>query len=712
MNPYVNITLDASGVAIIALNSTDTRLNVLSTPFMEALHTTLDSLSLSSGVLAGVICSTKPEGFIAGADLQELAKLRTAENGYEKSRKGQLIFQKLAQLPFPTVAAINGHCMGGGTELALACDFRLAATESARISLPEIRLGLFPGWGGTQRLPRLIGLRSALDMILTGRSYSAYQAWRCALVDKVVPDLILNRYAVEFAQEIARYGARKYVASRRKKTRSMLSALLENNPLGRFFILSLARQQVLKRTGKNYPAPFMALKVLQWGLSKPLTEGLMVEARGFARLIPTPEHQNLLRVFQLSQRHRKHPFQTFSHGLDFPCKIGLVGAGVMGGGIAGLLADKNFRVRMKDIRRSMILGGLMTVTSLLDDAVRRHRISRLEKDRKLENIAATLSYEGFSRADIVIEAVAEQMAVKQKVLGEIEGIVSKDAVFASNTSALSISELQSKARFPGRVCGMHFFNPVHRMPLVEVIQGKQTDDRTLAIVYDLSGRLEKIPVIVQDSPGFLVNRLLGVYINEACILAQEGCDILSIDRLVETFGMPMGPFRLMDEVGIDIADDVGIILSKSFEHRFTPGLLLKHIRNQGFLGKKSGKGFYRYRNGRKKGINPHILQVLPGRRKQMPPEVLERMMFLMVNEAACCIRQGIVSGPEDVDTAMVFGTGFPPFRGGLCRWADTIGLGVIAEALEKFKKDLGCRFSPDPFLTSEVSFYALKQGTG
>jgi 3-hydroxyacyl-CoA dehydrogenase/enoyl-CoA hydratase/3-hydroxybutyryl-CoA epimerase len=295
--------------------------------------------------------------------------------------------------------------------------------------------------------------------------------------------------------------------------------------------------------------------------------------------------------------------------------------------------------------------------------------------------------------------------VKRQVLKEIEEVVPEHTVFASNTSALSISELQASARFPHRVCGMHFFNPVHRMPLVEVIKGSNTDEHTMAIIYNLSKSLGKIPILVQDSPGFLVNRLLGVYINEACILAREGCDVQWLDTVVEKFGMPMGPFRLIDEVGIDIAAEVGTILGKAFEDRLEPSLLLKRIMSLGFLGKKTGKGFYRYSNGKRKGINRDIKQLLPVNQKRITGDALDRMMFLMVNEAASCLRQSVVSSPEDVDTAMVFGAGFPPFRGGLCRWADTRGLRSIDDALKRNKSILGPRYVPDSFLLTETRFY-------
>lgn len=705
MNLHTSFEITETGVAVIKLDNKDTSLNVLGTSFLKSFNETLTEVLAKPHVKAMVICSAKKTGFIAGADINELAKINTAEDAQMAAKQGQRIFCRIADFKIPTIAAINGHCMGGGTEMILACDFRLAAREKANIALPEVRLGIFPGWGGTQRLPRLISLRSALDMILTGKGYNASKAFRCGLVDKVVPDDILNDYAVKFAEEIIRTKGVKYIAARKKKARGIMELITDKNFIGRFITLTFARQQVLKKTCGNYPAPLLAIKAMLRGLSKPLDDGLDIEARLFGEAVATDEHKNLLHIFHLSERPKKQTGVDSRVEFEEPQNIGVLGAGVMGGAIVQLLAYKDYPVRMKDIAGLMVIKGLKHAESIFSTLVKQRRLTPLEKRRKMEKISGTLSYDGFQRTQLIIEAVAEKMSIKKQVLQDIEAYIPKNAVFASNTSALSISELQMAAKNPERVCGMHFFNPVHKMPLVEVIRGTATNDKTVAVIFHLAKKLNKTPIVVRDSPGFLVNRLLGAYLNEACLLAQEGYDFQWIDVIVKKFGMPMGPFRLIDEVGIDIAEEVSRILEEAFQDRLIPSTLLTHVRQNNLLGKKGKKGFYVYRNSRRKAVNPSILKLLPGTGQENEEQVIQRMMYLMVNEAARCLEEQIISTPQDVDTGMVFGAGFPPFRGGLCKWADNVGLKSIVETLRVFNDLFGDRFTPAEYLINRKTFY-------
>jgi 3-hydroxyacyl-CoA dehydrogenase / enoyl-CoA hydratase / 3-hydroxybutyryl-CoA epimerase len=705
MNSYISFEITPSGVAIIKMDRKGASLNVLSTSFLKSFDEILTKVSTKPHVKAMVICSAKKNAFIAGADLTELAAISTAADAQKAAKDGQTIFCRINDLKIPTIAAINGHCMGGGTELVLACDFRLAAKEKANIALPEVKLGVIPGWGGTQRLPRLISLHHALDMILTGKGYNAFKAYQCGLVDKVVPDDIINDYAVKFAEEIIHTKGIKYIAARKKKARGMMELITDKNFIGRFIMLSLAKRQVLKKTYGNYPAPLLAIKAMLRGLSKPLNEGLDIEARLFGQAFATAEHKNLLHIFHLNKRPRKQTGIGGKVAFEEPQNIGVMGAGVMGGGIVQLLAYKDYPVRMKDISGPMMIKGLNHAESLFNDLVRQKRLTPLEKRRKMEKISGTLSYDGFQRTQVIIEAVAEKMSIKKQVLREVETCMSDNAIFASNTSALSITELQLAAKNPANVCGMHFFNPVHKMPLVEVIRGASTDDKTVATIFHLSKKLNKIPIVVKDSPGFLVNRLLGFYLNEACLLAQEGYDFQWIDVVVKKFGMPMGPFRLIDEVGIEIAQEVSRILGMAFQDRLKPSALLQTILQSGILGKKEKKGFYIYRNNRQKAANPSILKLLPGNRKDNDTQVINRMMYLMVNEAARCLEEQIINAPQDVDIGMVFGAGFPPFRGGLCKWADKVGLKSIGDTLEEYRDLFGERFTPVPYLMNRKTFY-------
>ena len=706
MDQFITIHHSDDNIATLVLDNKEARVNIFSTPFMEALETAIAELRDSNSTRGLVIRSGKDAGFVAGANIDEIANISENSDAYEKSRRGQLLFQKIAQLPFPTVAAINGHCMGGGTEMVLACDYRLAAKDEADIALPEVKLGLFPGWGGTQRLPKLISLQKALDMILTGKLYNAYRALKAGLVDESVPDKILNKYAVDFARKVIESGGKKYQSKRMQKAGGFQTWLLEKNPIGRSILWNQAKKRVLSNTNGKYPAPLKALEIIKKTYTKNIEKGLELEAKGFSELTLTPEHKNLLHVYQLREYSKKPtgiPDEVEPRSIE---KTGVLGAGVMGGGIAQLLAYKDFPVRMKDIDQQMVADGLKHAGSIFDKAVNKHKLSELQRDRKMELISGTTRYDGFETADVVIEAVVEKMTVKKQVLQEIEEHLQADAVFASNTSALSITELQSEAEHPERVGGMHFFNPVHRMPLVEVIKGKKTNEKTVATIFQLAKHLNKNPIIVKDSPGFLVNRILGVYLNEACLLADEGYDYQWVDSQIKDFGMPMGPFRLIDEVGIDIAAEVADTLGESFSDYLEESPLLRKVSEKGLKGKKSGNGFYTYEDGKQQDTNREVRQLANGTKKENPESVIQRIIYLMVNEAARCLQDGIVDSPKAVDVGMVFGTGFPPFRGGLCKFADDENFEKSTDTLIKLSESKGARYEPAEYFNNNSQFYS------
>ncbi|MBN1586458.1 MAG: enoyl-CoA hydratase/isomerase family protein [Candidatus Omnitrophica bacterium] len=705
INPYLSYALTDSGIAVITLDSQDAKVNVLSSPFMHALDTVVQALAADTAVSGAVFRSAKHNNFIAGANIEELAAVDNVDDAYILARKGQSVFQQIDDLPFPVAAAVNGTCMGGGTELILACDYRLAASGGAKISLPEIKLGIYPAWGGSQRLPRLISLQAALDMILTGKTLDAGRALKTGLVDEVIPDELLAKYSIVFVEEIIRKGGAKYKRARAKNRGGLKNVLLEKNKFGREFLFKQARKNVLKSTGGNYPAPLVALEVVQRGIEGTLEDGLEIEASALGRLLTTPEHKSLVHAFYLSNRPKKQTGVDADVGLLPVESAAVVGAGVMGGGIAQLLAAKGYPVRMKDIAESCVAEGLRHAESVFNEGVKRRRIKPLEREMGMDRITGTITYTGFSQRDIVIEAVVENMEIKKAVLAEIEDYVSEDALLASNTSALSLTEMQSVLKVPERLGGMHFFNPVHRMPLVEVVRGNQTSDETVATLFDLSKKLGKTPIVVKDSPGFLVNRLLGVYLNEACVLAEEGFDFEWIDRIVKSFGMPMGPFRLNDEVGIDVSVEVAKTLAGAFGGYLEASGLLPKILGGGLLGKKSGRGFYLYKGGRSAGANTSVRQFAPGIKQVNEDEAIARMMYLMINEAARCLEEGVVQGPHEVDIGMIFGTGFPPFRGGVCKWADGIGLRRVEERLHQFEARFGKRFAPAGYLTARKSFY-------
>jgi len=688
------------GVAVVTLDAPDEKVNILNAGFLAALEETARELADRSDLVAAVVISAKSGGFIAGADIRSFDGVRDAAEGADLARQGQRIFGLWAALPFPTVAAVHGHCMGGGTEFILACTCRIAAADAV-IALPEVRLGILPGFGGTQRLPRLVPIEKALDIILTGRNVRVEEGLAIGLLDRLAPDHGLLDEAVVLAREAA-LDAPHLRAARRRHQRGVRRWLLEKNRIGRALLFAQAHKTAVARSGGHYPAPPAIVDVVRQGLELTLEQGLELEAEALGRLIVTPESKNLVHIFFLSQRPKKGaPVAAAPARVE---KAAVLGAGVMGGGIARTLADKGIPVLLRDIRQGAVDTGLAQVrASFMKQMAKKGNGAKVEK--KMALITGTTRSEGLATVDLVIEAVVEEMAVKEAVLREAEARLAADALFATNTSALSVSELQATAEHPERVGGLHFFNPVERMPLVEVVRGEQTDDRTVATLFSMALRLGKTPILVADRPGFLVNRILVAYLNEACLIAGEGVDWRSLDRVVKDFGLPMGPFRLIDEVGIDIAADVGRTLCAAFPY-LVASPILATAAESGLKGKKGRKGFYVYPRDGKPQPNPGIEEKFALHTGRLAGGgELRRLLLMMVNEAGRCLQEGIIAAAEDVDTGMVFGTGFPPFLGGLCRWADGEGLARLCGEMEELAERHGERFAPCDYLRGRERFY-------
>ncbi|HEY3204998.1 MAG TPA: 3-hydroxyacyl-CoA dehydrogenase NAD-binding domain-containing protein, partial [Thermoanaerobaculia bacterium] len=563
-----------------------------------------------------------------------------------------------------------------------------------QIGLPEVRLGIFPAWGGCTRLPRVVGLAAALDLILTGKSLDARRARRVGLVDEAVPAAIFEDWSRRFVR--SKLGTRK--PGRRRKPRSIADYALEGTPLGRKLIFAKARERVMKQTGGHYPAPLEALEVIEEGFGKPVEQGLAAEARHIGLIFGDEVQRNLLALFFLTEEVKKET------GVDDPSvrtrpvtRIGVLGAGVMGGGIAQLAADKGLSARMKDIQPAALAHGYAAAAAVWREALQRGRLSTREMARKMDLLSGTLDYSGFSRCEVTIEAVVEKLAVKRAVLKEWEEAVPRSAIFASNTSTLPITEIAVGSIEPGRVAGMHFFNPVHRMPLVEVIRGERTSDETVATIFALAKTLGKTPVVVRDAPGFLVNRILAPYLSEAVRLVLEGCRIEDVDAAMTQFGMPVGPLALLDDVGLDVAAKAGEVLEAAFPERMKMGGE-EALAAAGRLGRKNGKGFYEYENGKRGAPAKEAYEALRVERTKespIPRGVIEaRLVLPMVNEAAFCLEDRIVTDPAKLDLAMIFGTGFPPFRGGLLRYADSLGLDRVFTRLDDLAERLGPRFAP------------------
>ena len=696
-------------IAWITFDLPGEKVNKLSRAVMERLEEILSELEARPGVRGGVIASTKDGMFLAGADVAEFQTITDGETAAEAVRAGQAIMDRVEALPFPVVAAIGGVCLGGGTEIALACDARVGSDHPRfQIGLPEVNLGILPAWGGTTRLPRLIGLEKALDFILRGRGIDAKRAERLGIIDRAVAHAELGRRALELLRDLQN-------GKKQKRCQASISEwLLTANPIGRAILFSQAKKRVLAQTKGHYPAPLAIIDVLREG-RRSRKRSLELEAERVKELLPGDVSKSLVHLFFLNEAAKKDP------GTDAtPRRVAaaaLLGAGTMGGGIARILASVDIPVRLKDISPDALGQGLRAARAIFEKRRKRRRITRWELEQKMALITTTLDFSGFRRADVVIEAIVEDLAIKKSVLRELEPQVSADCIIATNTSTLSVSDLQSVLGDPARMAGFHFFNPVDRMPLIEVIRGKETDDTTVRSLVALAKRLGKTPVLVNDGPGFLVNRILGPYLNEAGHFLAEYGNVEAIDRAFVEFGMPMGPLRLLDEVGLDVAQKAGKVLQAAFGERTQPSALVDKLVAEGRLGKKAGRGFYRYdgkpgkpgKPGKKETPDATVLAMAGVDRSPVPAdELIERALGLMVAEAARCLDEEIVASAGELDLAMVMGTGFPPFRGGLLRYADGYGLNRIVDNLKKWQdrlEGLGRRFEPPKSLCNRKSFY-------
>jgi 3-hydroxyacyl-CoA dehydrogenase/enoyl-CoA hydratase/3-hydroxybutyryl-CoA epimerase len=687
-------------IAILEFDLVGEKVNKLNTPIMMRLKELLEELR-SSKYRALIIKSNKPKIFIAGADIEEIKSMNKREEFERAVETGQAVLNLIEDLPMPTIAAIHGACMGGGCELAMACDYRIASEDSAtRIGLPETKLGIIPGFGGCVRMPRIIGLQASLDIILQGKSVNAHKAKKIGLVDKVVHPAILDTESIKWAHQILDAGAKKRRAHHCPK--GPLNKVLESF-LGRSVVYSKAKDTVFKATHGHYPAQLKAIEVISRTLDMvDRTEALRIERESFCDLAITDVSKNLIHVFYLSEMVKKQnglPEGSRAEGLPVR-HVGILGAGTMGGGIAYVVADKGIHVRMKDINNNALARGFKHAYDLWGKLLKRKSITKFELQQKVDLVTGGLDFAGFKQMDVVIEAVIEDLEIKKKVIAETANQSRSDTIIASNTSSLSVTEMAKAHPAPEYFAGMHFFNPVNKMPLVEIIRGEQSSDSTIATIFELSKRIGKIPVVVKDGPGFLVNRLLLPYMSEAAFLLNEGMSIDVVEKsYVQEFGMPMGPFALMDEVGLDVCIKVLKIFKKAFGARIEIATCLEALEKTNRLGRKNHKGFYQYSDKGERGqIDPEIYTVLGLKEPSNPhtnKECIERGLFMMINECSLALYEDrIVETPQEVDLAMIMGTGFPPFRGGLLKYADTIGTEYIVDQLEFYGQQKGARLKP------------------
>ena len=652
-------------IALVKIDLVGEKVNKLTSEVMLQLEQLI--LDLSNSKSEAVVFISKKPGFIAGADISEIQKLETVGEAMGLSSSGQRIFEMLEDLDIPSVAAINGACLGGGLEFALACDYRIA-TKTSNLGLPETKLGVIPGLGGTIRLPKLVGLSAGLKMILTGKSVDGKKALKMGLIDELVPEEILESHTLKMAKTIAK---REFVFDWKSRLRLVLKPI----------IIHLAKRKVLAKTMGHYPAPIKALEVIgkTYG-SFNKKKALDIEAAVFSRLAIGNISKNLTNIFFGTQRAKKAlSVDAKSKQVD---SLAVLGAGVMGGGIASLAASKGIESRMKDINLQALLTGFRAASGVWK------RQGKYEYQANMDRLSGRLDFAGFKHVDMVIEAVVEDIKIKKQVLSELVKHCSSDVVIATNTSSLSVSEMCSSLDigYQKNFVGMHFFNPVNKMPLVEVVKGKESSDEVLVTVFDLAKRMGKIPVVVKDSPGFLVNRLLLPYLNEALYLLADGFSIRRIDAEFVNFGLPMGPLRLLDEVGLDVACKVADVFYQAFGDRAKPSELMQKLVSLGRLGRKTGSGFYVYdaKGGVRldDSIYGQLGLEIKGSKGFDGEEITNRGICVMINEAALALDEKVVGSQWELDLAMVMGIGFPAFTGGLMKYAHTKGFDQIADFLD------------------------------
>jgi 3-hydroxyacyl-CoA dehydrogenase/enoyl-CoA hydratase/3-hydroxybutyryl-CoA epimerase len=632
-------------IATITFDREGSSANIFDRAALEELGGLLTEISTYASLKGLLIRSAKPSIFIAGADLKTLSSAKGDELK-ELIELGQQTFNHLADMRIPTVAVIHGACVGGGLELALACDWRIASdSKKTKIGLPETQLGILPAWGGSTRLPRLVGLPTALSLILSGKLLAAKAAKHKGVVDAVVPAENLDAFSVG------------WIARGKRKPESHWFV---HNPLAVALIRKKARAGLMAKTRGLYPGPNAALEVVADSVGRSREESLRAERDEIIRLAGLPETHQLMRLFFLQERAKKH-----RHVEAEPRKIdrtAVIGAGVMGSGIAYWLSTRGHPVLLRDVSAEAIAKGMAGIGKLYRDAASRRILTPVEAARGLDRIHPSCVPVPMDRCDLVIEAAVEELSIKKKIFADLSSRVSPEALLATNTSALPIHELAEVIENPGRLLGLHFFNPVHRMQLVEVVRTPSTSDDALATGVAFVRSIGKLPVVVKDSPGFLVNRILMPYLVEAAAIFGRGADPEALDRTMLDFGMPMGPLRLLDEVGLDVAIHVARTLAAAYPERMKVPEIAAKLVEKGQLGRKSGKGFYIY-DGRREFPNPVALGLRSGT-TPLPADTRDRLAGLMTEEARLCLSEGVAETADDIDLAMVMGTGYAPFRGG------------------------------------------------
>ena len=687
-----NIVLEINqNVARIIFDLENEKVNKLSFEILKEFDEKLNIIKDDSSIKALVIDSAKKDIFIAGADIKEIEKLKDEKEVYDSLMEVHQIFNKLENLKIPTIAYINGACMGGGLELALACKYRVITTNpKTKLAFPEIKLGIFPGFAGTIRAPKIIGLVAALDLILTGKTIDAKKAYKLNLADIIFDDAQKEFMLDDFIKK-AIYGTIE---------KRIDFNLLNYAPLNEI-VFNKTLKGLLNKVNKDFQAPFVALEVIRATINKEFEDSIKVEAREFAKLAITKESKNMIKLFFLFEKLNKN-FEKTQNPIS---NAVVLGNGVMGKGIIWLFSKylNDVRIKIRDISHANEI--IKDVSKIYDYLIKSRKMTKNEVDFKLNKISYTDKFNGFKNFDFIIEAIIEDEETKKDTYKQIENIVNENAIIATNTSSISIEKLASEIKNKENFLGVHFFNPVNLMPLVEVIPTSNTSKETINKVFELLITAGKTPILVGDCAGFIVNRILLPYLNEAAFILEEGSKIEKIDALIKDFGMPMGPFTLADTVGIDIGYKVATILNEAYGSRMPIASIIEKMNDAKLLGLKTKAGFYEY-DGKDKYVNTHVTSMIQNNTKIFEDEqIVQRCIYIMINEASRCLEENIVSDASIIDFAMITGTGFPAYKGGLLSYANEIGLKNILESLRTFEKEYGSRFTPSNLLIKLVEEY-------
>lgn len=709
---FLSVERNPNGVCTIWMDQKNEKINKVGPDLIQLFNEIFEELFEDNSIKAFVINSKKKD-FIAGADIEMFQKVKQKGDFEPITRRGHQILNRVQNSKKPIVAAINGNCLGAGLEIALACHARVASNDkSTKMALPEVQLGLLPGGGGTQRLPRLVGLQAALDMMLTAKNIFPYPALKMGLVDKVVHLNTLQMTAEKLALELIDKPIVRdrnainldTVKSGFPALQSKLTNLVLEAPLVNKIVFDQARKMVNKQTHGCYPAPFKIIECVEIGWNEGLEAGFDAEAKKFEELILSDVSRQLINIFFAMTNKKKNPYDIkLVREVD---RIGMVGAGFMGAGIAEVSMNGGMHVLMKDINQDMLNSGFKGIYNSYNKKVKKKAMTSIELEEKMTLLSGSLDYRDLHNQDIIVEAVFEDLKLKQNILADCEANAKKDTIFATNTSALPIKDVAAKAKRPELVIGMHYFSPVPKMPLLEIIKTDKTADWVIATCYEVGIRQGKTVIVVNDGPGFYTTRILAPLMNESQLLLDEGGDILQIDKEMNLFGFPVGPITLADEVGIDVGAHImgGELMTELLSSRpkFQVSMTLLEVSKAGYKGRKNKKGFYQYdENGKKQPkVDSEIYKFYGGEnRKKFDAEMIHlRCAMAMVNEAALCLQEGIISSPLDGDIGAVFGLGFPPFRGGPFRYIDSLGAAKAVDILNDLASKYGERFEPAQIL--------------